>query len=330
MPGSTPTKQEMKALGSFCEVERQLQEFTAQNRLLNRELMASRKNAMAAVVHMMETNGWSCVALDDELRAATNAKYVRASKTHTTKNLSDKFVAAVLLEHFDELTAPLDAADSPEAAAAALREAMWELLKEKRIKYSMSVDFSNNKPRAVTAADVVKLDAVGEGDRLASALHAMHTARAAFDDNRRRTRDMKARTEEERAKFYDKVKHFMERTETKKQVIQAVDGSEFTLKYTTARKTLPLSANECQNAIEAAVDAFMQANQGHIMQHGLRGGFLARQKESVVELLLSEMKQRRAQTQKAVVRLMRRRSQAGDDDADEDSDAHSEEGEEDE
>lgn len=309
MPGPNPTKQEIKALGSFCEIERQVQRFTEENRAVNRQLLQSRKQAIDAVVRMMESNQWAVVALSGELRAATNAKYVRALKSHTTKELSDKFVTVVLNEHFDELVALVDGAESPEAAAQSLRAAMWELLKKERVHYRTTVDFSNNKPRAVSSSELVSLDDLGGRDSttFADALHAMHTSRTAWEENRSRARAVKAQSEEQRAKFYDKVKAFMERTDTKRQVIQASDGNEYTLKYTTARKTMPLKAAECQSAIEAAIDTFMQMHESHILENGLRGGFVARAKESLVELVVSEMKQRRGQTQKSVVRLLKRR-----------------------
>lgn len=302
-------------------------DFKQQNKPLNRQLMASRKQAIGAVVGLMEGNQWQCVKLNDELRAATNAKYVRAVKTHTTKDLSDKFVVSVLTDHFDELLGDIDTADSPEAAAQKLRESIWELLKRERMHYRTSVSFSNNKPRTVETSDLVDLDdAAEQGTRLASALQAMHVSRVACSENRQLVREIKQRTEEKRAKFYDKVCSFMERTESKTQAVSSQDGREFTLKYTTARKTAPLTAVDCQNAIEAAIDTFMLTHQSHIMSHGLRGGYVARQKESILDLLVNEMKQRRSQTQKTVVRLLRKRGTG--DGEDEESEGSERSGEE--
>ena len=323
MSGAQPTRAEIKALSSFCDAERQLLHHQLDHRAEVKAMCASRKQALAAVLQLMEQQDMTCVALPDDLRDATGAKFVRTARTHSTKDLSEKFVRAVITSHFDDIKAAVHDVDNPERLSSILRDVMWDMLKRERITYRQTVQFSNNKPRTVDADAV----SVQLPPPLKEALHAMHGARQAIDGHKRRTNELKARVNEEKDKHLARVTSYMERANLDAQTIETGDGAAYTLKYTTMHKTMPLTVDQCQEAINAAVAAFLNVHRDHLQGGGtLSGGYLEREQGSMLDLLVSELQQRRTQTQKKVMRLLKKKVRGEDnedDDEDEDGDGDS-------
>ena len=307
---ATPTRQELRALSNFCQVERQAQEYTASTRPINRELLDAKRRAIAAALHIMQQHNVPYIELPEELRAATGRKFVRIGQSHSTKELSDKFVTTCITEHYDELVRALHGVHDVAVATQLLTDAMWDVLKTNRTTYTPTLQFSNMKPRNLSAEEAGPPTTITSNPRLASALVSLHEARVAYDDNSRRARDFKLRIAQEREKVYEKVKEFMERTNTQQQNFTGGDNDEFTIKYVTSRRTLPLAVPECKEAVQAAVQALLTADSN---QRALAGGttdagaVLQRNKDEILRLLLDEMKTRRGQTQKSVVRLMKKR-----------------------
>lgn len=323
----TPTRQELRALHAFCQVERQAQEYTASTRPVNRELLDAKRRAISAALHIMQHHDVPFMELPEEMRAATGRKYVRIGQSHATKELSDKFVTTCVEEHYDEFVNALHGVQDVAVATQVLTDNMWDVLKAKRTTYTPTLQFSNMKPRNVAAADAAPASAITANPRLASALLSLHEARVAYDDNKRRARDFKLKIAAEREKVYEKVKDYMERTKTEKQELTGGDD-EYTIKYVTSRRSLPLTAADCKDAVQTAVQALLTTNQ-ELLAGGSTdaGAVLRRNKAEILKLLVDEMKTRRGQTQKSVVRLMKKRggAQGGQEDEEEEEEERSDE-----
>lgn len=320
-----PTRAELKALTSFCDAERQLLAYAATHKDAVKAMSVARKNALAASRQLLDSYNITCAPLPDELREATGAKYVRATTGHSTKDLSDKFVRATLSAHFDDVKAAVHEVESVDRLADVLRATMWDIFKRERVVYKPTVQFSNNKPRGLTAGAAGATGAdegTGTGTLplplplpqtlappLVAALKDMHRAQQDIGAYRARTKELKQRIEEEKSKHIERVTGYMERARLDAQTIETREGPAYTLKYTSMQKTQALSAAQCQEALAAAVNAFVEMHREHMQAQpgGMSADYMAREQESLVELLVRELAQRRVKTQHKVVRLLRKK-----------------------
>jgi hypothetical protein len=240
---------ELQALQAFCKVERELQSVVAAGQREVRDAMDARDECMTALLACMEERGLECASLADV--GGVEAKYLRITQSHTTRDLSSNLVKHTLLNKFDHLLQHWTRESTPEEVAGLV----YSIVKEERNTFKPLVTFSNSLPRGVKDDDVFRV--VQDADMVAM-VHRMRASQQQHAHVLEVLRKKRDALEQQRSQHVEAVDAFMTSKQVVSQCIMDATGNCMYLRKKTSKRTQAMTVPQFKQVVSHTLTELQQ------------------------------------------------------------------------
>lgn len=240
---------ELHALQAFCKVEREMKQVVAAGQKDVRDAMDERDECMTALLAYMEDRNMECAVLEGV--QGVDAKYVRITQSHTTRDLNTNLVKHALLNKFDHLVQHW----KPECTLEDVAELVYSIVKEERNTFKPLVTFSNSLPRGVKVDDLFRVVQDGDMAAMVRRMRASQQHHAQMLEVLRKQRDA---LEQQRSCYVEAVDAFMTNKQVMSQCIMDAAGQCMYLRKKTSKRTQPMTVPQFKQVVSHTLSELQQ------------------------------------------------------------------------